>query len=378
MLVVTSRGCLGVFATLVGCGEASVPSPLCSQDAGGSSLIVLETDQQRRLSAIARLERDGCLREVPDVALGSDPSLSVKQGRAFVNVRDEGVVLELDPKTLTLKRSFAAYTEGERQPNPQDLDVDDSGNIWITRYDMNSLARLSSRGQFLGVTNLAAAADADGRPEMGAITIVKGRAYVSMELLDRLHNYAPSGPGKIAVVDVASPDQIVTTLELPGRNPFGAFVLDPDDPGKRWVVLPGRFEQIEPDTGIAMLDLKSGVSELRVGESALGGSPIEVAIASASEAYATVAAPDVPANAMFLVRFNPSTGSVGQVLSDTRASDRPGFFYAGLALTKKAIVVGDRTPGKARLRWFDRQTGKETAAVPTRVAAPLSIANVAD
>src|SRR3712207_1646857 len=93
-LIVTAAASLAA----AGCTEPSATSQTCAGIPLAHPMIVLESDRSTS-SAIGKIDTSGCFRETADVSLGADPALSLSAGRPFVNVRDEGLVLEIDPET---------------------------------------------------------------------------------------------------------------------------------------------------------------------------------------------------------------------------------------------------------------------------------------
>ncbi len=79
-----------------------------------------------------------------------------------------------------------------------------------------------------GITNFvpltAAAADADGNPEADRMEACGDKLYVVLLDQDRNNSYAPTGPGRLAVVNLTNPGT-PSYIQLAGRNPSGLTIL---------------------------------------------------------------------------------------------------------------------------------------------------------
>ena len=365
---------LPVSLTIVGCtAPDAAPPSRCGGPALERPLFALESDEAAA-SAVGLVSVDGCLREVADVAFGGDASLSIAQGRPFVCNRSAGVCREIDPVTLS-ERSVLATTSalGERS-NPHDLDLDDEGRAWITRYDQASLAIVGRAGALEATVDLSSLADADGKPEMEAIRIVGGRAYVTLERLDA--SYRSVGPGVVAVLDVAS-QKIAGSFALRGENPFGRMrAVGFDATGLRvTVVTPGSFDDASSSTsGVELVDLEAGPSTLVLREVDVGGSITDAVLVTPTEGYAIAAGTDAD-NPTWVVEFNPSDGTVGRVLADTRPLEAKarGYFHWGLDVDGDWVVVGDRSRQEPRYRFFRRSDAIEGASLGVQLYPPAAI-----
>lgn len=332
-------------------------------------LLVLESDLATA-SALARVDRDGCLTERSSVALGGDPSLAISGGRFFVAIRDRSRIAEVDPAGpwLIEGRQFDVPPV-DVVTNPHDVAVASDGTLWVPRYNMTSLAILDEGGALLDEIDLSAFADEDGTPEMESAIAIGDRVYVALERLSWTGaRYETENDSLIVALDVAS-RSVVGTIPLQGRVPFGRLVPAPDDEGIFYAAVPGTFDSIDERDGIERIDTRTGTSELAISETALGGSVSELAIASENEAYALVAT-DETSNDTSLVRFDPQTGNVTGSWATT--TGRYGLW--GLAIAGDDVVVGDRERTAPRLRIFDRKSGVERGSIPLGVLPPVSIA----
>lgn len=332
-------------------------------------LLVLESDLATA-SALARVDRDGCVTERSSVALGGDPSLAISRGRFFVAIRDRSRIAEVDPSGPWLVEGGQFDVPPvEVVTNPHDVAVASDGTLWVPRYNLTSLAILDADGALLDEIDLSTYADDDGTPEMESAIAIGDRVYVALERLSWTGTrYEAEHDSSIVALDVAS-RSVVSTIPLQGRVPFGRLVPDPDDGAVFYAVVPGTFDSIDERDGIERIDTRNESSELVIRETALGGSPSELAIASATEAYALVATDEV-SNDTSLVRFDPSTGEVTGSWATT--TGRYGLW--GLAIAGDDVIVGDRERSAPRLRIFDRKSGMERGSIPLGVLPPVSIA----
>ena len=274
-----------------------------------------------------------------------------------------------DPVALRILRTFRAHAPFEARSNPQDAAVDAEGRLWVTRFDHPTLAILSG-GDRVDTIDLGPFADADGLPEMAAIHISGGRAYVALQKLDTgaaAAIYPPTGPGAVLSIATADPSDILQ-LPLSGRNPFNHFSPAPYDPSLLVVPTPGLFDAVSLEDGIDLVDTVAGAARQLVGEPALGGSATEALLAAPDEGYAIVAGPEEGVNPTRVVAFNPKTGQLTRTLATAA-----GFYHWGLALAGRHVAVGDRTPGSARILFFDRATGALGGEIPAQQMAPVSL-----
>jgi len=341
----------------------------CAGVAVGQRLLVLEGDL-RATSGLGVVGADGCLTEVAGgLALGGDTAIAASRGQALVLDRDEGIVHRVDPEALQIVESLRAYRDGEPRSNPQDAAVDAAGRRWVTRFDRPSLAVLGEGGTLTEI-DLGAHADADGIPEAAAIHMEGDVAHVALQKLDaEAANaiYPPTGPGVVLSIPAEDPSAM-HAVDLVGQNPFGRFSAAPWDAGLLAIATPGVFDAISPDDGVDLVDTVAGEARQIVAEDALGGSATEAILAGPTEAYAIAAGPEAGVNPTRVVAFDPETGKVTRVLAEAA-----GYYHWGLALAGDHVAVGDRTPGRARIVFFDRKTGTQVAEIPTQRLAPLSI-----
>jgi hypothetical protein len=365
------RATAGAVIALVlsGCVEPIASSNVCGDLRFASPVLVLETEYAGATSALGRLGKDGCLTEVADIAIPHNAILRSAHGRPFVLDDDSGVLYAIRSDSLSISGKFAAFqTSPDERPNPHDVDVDAAGRLWVTRFEMGSLALIEPDGAWGGEVDLSDL-DPDGVPDMDAIWIVDGRAYVSLELLDRTGvPWLPRQKGRIAVVEAAPPQRRISVIDLSGSNPSGRFVPLNEAGTRVAVATPGNFSSIDASDGIDAIDLTTGLASQIVSETALGGSVWEFAVASPTEAYALVLGPVDP-NPVTVVAWNPATGEVNQ----EPLFSRPAFDSAGIAVVGDMLLIGEFKPGAAKIHVFGRKEGAEIGAITPKLMAPWSL-----
>lgn len=358
---------------LAGAAGCSEPVDQASQCLGKSlerPMLVLESDRGSS-SALGFLDTDGCFTETADVSLGTDPSLSFSRGRAFVCARDQGVVLEVDAASRSITNVFVAYTEGEAAPNPHDVAVDADGKLWIARFNSPSAGIVMPDGSWGGEVDLSALGGTDGIPDMESIVSVGDFIYIALERLNADHK--AEGPGLLAEVPSSSPPfTVASTLEMgAAQNPFGRLIPAPWDATTIAAAAPGEIDTVNDanTNGIVFISLELAEAGLSISEASLGGSPLEIALAGPSEAYAIIGGPVPGVNPTSVVAWDPQTNTVTRTL----AGPTDGFVFAGLAVNGPYVVVGDHTFGAPRIRFFDRASGTEAFSITPKLLPPIGL-----
>lgn len=343
---------LGIFAAL-GLGA-------CSPAGGGGVCVeaydVLVATSDYSSAQVGGASFEGRTSLVGGVDLGRDPVLTVSAGRAFLVARDVGTLFELDPRCGKGIASTSALDPGRASTtNPQDVAVAADGTLVVTRFDVPSLLLVSPSGDATRVD--LSAEDADGNPDMGAVRIAGGRAYVALDRLDA-NGYRSRQASRMAIVDVAS-RTLLGTVPLAGRNPFGPIAETAA--GLLFLAAPGNFDQsAEPDAGIERFDTRTETTALVLTERALGGSAVEVAVDDAGACAVALLADPTPKNRTRAIAVPLDSLAVRELVGWTE-----GFDLRGLALGKK-LVVGDRRLGPRGypLHVFRREAGCSFAPEP--------------
>lgn len=388
--VFTSIGFVMASCT-IGCGDTSIVPSAYSGPPLSSAAIVLLSSQT--VSGLGRIEIDGAIKEVPDIALGTDPALSAHNDKIFAVVRDQNLVYEVDPFTPALRQKFVPYEDAELDDsrvlecktivkgiNPQDIAVDADGRLWVARFERPTLAILESDGSFSGTVDLSAYADADGLPEASAVHITGGHAYVTLERLERCGGWSATGAGLIVDIDVAT-RKIVGSIELGGANPFGRLAPAPWDSSGNTVAvaLSGDILAINDGDAAAIVDLTTGVTTGFGHEAELDGSVVEVVLAAPDEAYVIVSNPDDPTiNATSILRIDPQTGQMSAKLLDSRTDSNPGggYCHRGLAVLGDHVLVGSKVPCETGVVVLDRQSGQQLGVIHPAKLPPIAIQGV--
>ncbi|MEZ4394354.1 MAG: hypothetical protein R3A48_25050 [Polyangiales bacterium] len=166
---------------------------------------------------------------------------------------------------------------GVRAANAHDVVAVDDHRLYVTRYDLPSLAVLDLRSCAVSATvDLSPYQGAAPRPHMDAMVRVGHEVWVSLQRLD--DPAAPTQRGLIVRVDTRD-DRVVGTLELPRANPVTPW---------RWE-LPGRTlllgtvgsYRVVGDGAVERVEVVDGAPALRdpaVREEDLGGNIDDVAV----------------------------------------------------------------------------------------------------
>jgi hypothetical protein len=118
------------------------------------------------------------------------------------------------------------------QANPHDIYVDAGRQrAYVTLYGSfgatqvtaaRALAVIDLTAPAAGIASFipltTAAADTDGNPEADKLVACNDALYVVLQDLDRKNSYAPTGPGRLAVLSLSNPGT-PTYIQLSGNNP---------------------------------------------------------------------------------------------------------------------------------------------------------------
>lgn len=221
----------------------------------------------------------------------------------------------------TLVYSYSTQDAGDTvDSNPYDLLTVSPTKAYLLRYGSGKLwivnPSATTEANFkIGEIDLSAY-DADGVPEMSAGLIRNGRLYVAMQ---RLENFASVKNGYVAVIDVATNQEITTGagtaplkgVELPVRNPINLVA----DPGSNdlLVVADGGFQNFAPvyEGGILRLNTGTFATTLLLDDGTEADHPrgqiTGLALASATRGYFVGSTGF--GNNQTLYRFNPTTAA---------------------------------------------------------------------
>jgi DNA-binding beta-propeller fold protein YncE len=333
--------------------------------AGIGRAVVVTTDFETGLLATVGVRAPHAVARVA-TPIHSDAVLRVSGGRVFVVNRFLGDNLQvLDPA-----HGLATALQCSTGPgsNPHDVAVVAPHKAYVTRYDEPTLWVVDpdapSCATFRrGTVDLSPWGDADGLPEMDQMAIVGDRAFVTLERLDRVRRFAPSGRSRIAVLDTTT-DAVLGAIDLTGANAFGdasGLVREPGT-GKLVVAEGGDLLKVG-DGGLERVDPETLRAEgFFVTEDALGGSVADFVLVSPTKGYAIVLDAQLR---NVLVAFDPSQGVVTRRLL-TRTQYLPDV---ALAPDGTLWLADDGLPAPG-IRIFDPTTDRQLTTAAIDVGLP--------
>lgn len=301
--------------------------------------------------------------------IGSDAVPRFWGGLLYVVNRQGGDNIQvLDPAGNF--QTVIQFTTGPGS-NPQDIALASSTKAYVSRYESADVWIVNPQtGAHTGTISLAGFADADGIPEMSRMAVVGRRLFVALELLDRVNFFTPTGPGKVAVIDMdtdqlidADPQaQGVQAITLSRANPTTQFQLDRSS-GKLMIGETGNYGV--NDGGVENIDPVS-LSALGIvtTEDSLGGDilAISASVGPGGGCYGIIADPNFNTA---LVKFEED-GSRAQLVHQAA-----GFVLADVAQDdQNRLWLSDRTGQSPGMRVFDGTTGQPLAAAPISTGLP--------
>lgn len=354
---------LASLLAFAACGSDDAAAPSCT----GVQLLVAGSDYN---NASVVCGAPTCVENshTTGKTLGSDPMLAGSNGKAFLLVRDDNALIELDPKcgtavSLTSLYPLAGSPTG--QTNPHGVAVAADGTQFVALYNVPKLAFVKNSA-IEGSLDLSSY-DADGNPQADSIAIVGDKAFVALERLDDKDDFKSKQTSQILRVDVAT-RKAEATIDLQGMNPFNAmaiagtqlFLAEPGDPDSA----------TDTRAGIEQFDTTTSTSTRLISESALGGSAVEVAVSGAC-GVAIVAGPVPKVNPTALVSFDPTTGEVLHAFSAPVLGPTPGYDLQGLAWRGSTLYVGDRTKANPTVHELALTGACELTETTTTIPLPL-------
>lgn len=265
--------------------------------------------------------------------------------------------------------------------NPHDIRLADPASAYVTRYEWKTLFICDPyTGDSLGAIDLSSLADSDGIPEMDRMAIVGDRLFVTLNMLDHA-TWSPTGPGKIAVIDVAADTLVDTDPLTPGVQPIILSLPNPYTELRydrcrgeliigclgSWGEMDGGVEVIDPFT----LESKGVIAT----EFQLGGDVSDVVMSPGAAGYAVVMdSTPWPENFARLVSFDRETGSVIDTLYIQDSGG--GASLAGIEMSRQGeLYLCDRDAARPRVRIYDMPADTLITAVDVGVP-PYDIALV--
>jgi DNA-binding beta-propeller fold protein YncE len=327
--------------------------------------VVVNTDFETGQLATVRVDAPRTVGHPPD-PIHADAVVRVANGLVYVVNRFLGDNVQvLDPG-----RGFRTVLQCTTVPgsNPHDIVVADPHKAYVTRYDRTELwivdpGAAGCAGFRRGTIDLAAWADADGIPEMDQMALVGDRLFVTVQRLDRAHQFAPAGKSLLLVIDTAT-DAVVGEIRLASANAFGDASGIGREPGTGKLLVNQAGDIFRTgDGGIQRVDpfTLSGEDFLMT-EDELGGNVTDFAMVSPTKGYAVVIT-DALRNV--LVAFDPSQRIVTRRLL-TRVDYLPDIALA----PDGTLWVADRNLGAPGIRVFDPGDDHELTSGPIDVGLP--------
>jgi len=225
-----------------------------SLDTGAIESIVATTHARKLVTGFG-VEADIQLRAVVDPR--------TQRRRFFTLHAARGAVVERTAGGTFIRE----WQLGASRSNPQDMALANDGSIWVTQYEETKVAILSEDSDQARAVDLAGYADADGKPDMSAITIVGETAYVALRRLSR--GFQPESPSVLVAVDTGTL-AARKVLDFPARNPWQEFRRRGDS---LWATCIGGPLSQPPvlDAALVRIDLTTGAAESVASQQGLNG-----------------------------------------------------------------------------------------------------------
>jgi hypothetical protein len=314
-------------------------------------------------SEIGSVSLSGTSDNAAGIDLGADPTLTSSMGRYFWIARDLGNIIEVDANCLHAEATFDANDPGAAgTTEPYDVAVAPDGSLWIARFAVPSVLVLNPDGSRRMTIDLGFEDTVDGNPNMNSIKILDPaepsavapaspgsmttyKAYVSLEILNDEAQLTSTRPSKLARIDLET-GKVESTLVLQGRNPISLMVQVGN---QLYLADAGNWQDIttsQADVGIERVDTASFTSKLLFTGKTLGVGQHALDVAVTTGCAVALVAGAWPWTPTSLIRFDPTTGTVGGtpvIPAPSCNSASTCLSLSGLAwLGTKVLVVGDR------------------------------------
>jgi hypothetical protein len=232
IVVMFALGCASDGKNCVDCKDTALASSLCGAPApacGDSTLLVAESDYTAPGHASV-FDLGACHTKANVLALGEDPVLKRIGDQVYVLNR-EGATDADNVKAFAVPglAPQGKQTSLGKGADPYDVAVGTDGRVYVAEFGGKGVGIVDlAQGQKTGEIDLSSL-DPDGKPNPVALAVRGNTLYVVLGLLvDDNDKYTPRGPGKVAVVDLASsPAKLASTFALTGQNPTGWMVPEP-------------------------------------------------------------------------------------------------------------------------------------------------------
>ena len=361
-----TRGSLFLFLLIVlpvlwtGCDPSTGKPPIANMVDGGTYALVVTTDYEAGAYSLVDLADLSISKSIEAIHEDSVCRFDEETSTPFIVARYGADAVDvIDPHdgwTVSSEYSTGAGS------NPQDIAVASSERAFIALFDQPELLIVHpTSGTQIGTVDLSSMADDDGNPEAAWVLHLQGKIYVVLQKLD---NFAPTGPSSIAVIDAAT-GVIEEEIILSGSNTYGKLrynpVLD-----KIVIAQAGAFDTL--DGGVEYLDPHDlTLSGFVITEQEVGGDLSDVVIVSETKGYAVIGVPAASGAATHLVSFNPSTG---KKLADLIVRDEWTIGFLEISPDRSQLWVCDRKPQLPGLRIFDTENDAEITEEPLDVGLP--------
>ena len=236
-----------------------------------------------------------------------------------------------------------------------DVEAAAADHAYVSRRGSQELLQFNPlTGTATGTVDLSGFADdIDGRAEPGAMAIAGDYLYVEISGLDATNDFAPSGNGRIALINAATGEVFDTDpvvpgvqgIRLPAPMPAGHLRIHN---GLAFVTASGLTDGVDANAGLYAIDLSSSAVVSIVLETDLDAHMLDAALLSTERGVALVQSPEGDRS---LITFTPDTGE----LEATIISPEDAMVYAiepvfdeGLVLvaTDSGVVAFDALAGQ--------------------------------
>jgi hypothetical protein len=343
----------------------------------GDGIVVVESDWTS--GAAEAVDPVTHVATPPNSGLGIDPDPLLRRvvdpagaEHVFILGRRTGRISEID-RSGKLLRSFPVGDDGDfaSASNAADLAYAPDGNLWVTRWAKSTLLVLGPDDSRVGTVDLSKLADADGRPEMSAIAIVDGIAYVALERLhaDATGSVVPTEYSSVAAIDTrqtaGAPAEYVR-LPPGALNPMMPFRRRHDGPATElWIHCLGAPQAVPPVPGaLVKLDLTTGTATMVLDGRPSGSFFYGYDIVDAHTGWVVVASLANADNPTALVPFDPSTGEMKPALYR-----RETYMLSDVQVSGNRLFLVDRRSTEPAIVIFDAEKGSIVSKFATRLPA---------
>jgi hypothetical protein len=359
------------FATLTVACSTVAGDPIQDPDAAllpsDVGLFIVESSSSLDAAAIEAL-LPSTHRRVITTGFGLDPDALVRrlvdaQGNEhiFTIHRQQALVVERDRSGAALEGRRYDVSEPGLEParvDPADVALAPDGSLWITLYLLPTVLVLAPDGTRRATVDLSAFDD-DGKPEMTAIAIDSGKAYVALEKLTP--DLQTKTKGSIVQIDLET-RAASAFVDLPAKTPREKFVRGPD--GALHIACIGGplSKSVDRDAGIVRVDLAQKSAKLVFDGAKAGGFPTAFDLGDGYTGYAIVAdfTGDNPTR---LVTFDVATGNVTATWATSA-----GYQFWDVAAFGDLVLLADRTTDAPGLRILSRRDGSRLGHLSTRLS----------